>query len=228
MEDKNMTIIIDESGTLPDPNDRVIIIAAVGTKLPERLSKLSKELRKKLAKKNKKVSEIKFYRAGKRTKKLFLSQLAKEDICLFVLIVEKNGQKIADNPENFAFLCGLLIKECQIFYKDKIRKIILDRHFFRESDQKRFNNYLKQLFDLKVTMRHLDSQRNPEINSADMVAGSILWKVTGKDKVFYRMIKKLIISEKIINWKEVKQRFFQKKTHRTGASAHPGEIYGKE
>ena len=32
-----MTVFIDESGTLPDPKDRVVIVAAVGTATPRKI-----------------------------------------------------------------------------------------------------------------------------------------------------------------------------------------------
>jgi len=46
-------IFIDESGTLPDPKDKVVIVAAVGTKLPEKLIKVSRSVRKFLRSKQK-------------------------------------------------------------------------------------------------------------------------------------------------------------------------------
>lgn len=210
-EYKKITILVDESGTLPDPKDRVVIIAAVGTELPKKLSKIFKTVRKKLGKRGKNAAEIKFYRAGERTKKLFLNELAQQDISLFILAVKKGGQKIADNPENFAFLCGLLLRESQTFYPDEIKRIIFDRHFFRKYDQELFNTYLKQVIDPKIDIKHFDSQKNPAINAADMVAGSVLWKMTGKSKEFYRLVKNLIVSEKVVSWKEAKRKFFQKK-----------------
>ena len=40
-----------------------------------------------------------------------------------------------------------------------------------------------------------------------MVAGSLLWKQTGKDNQFYKIIKGKIVEEKIVNWKEAKKWF---------------------
>ncbi len=210
-KNKKIIILVDESGTLPDPKDRVVIIAAVGIELPKKLREIFKKVREKLGEKGKNITEIKFYRTGERTKRLFLKELIQQDISLFILVVKKGNQKIADNPENFALLCGLLLKETQTFYKNRIKEIIFDRHFFRKHDQKLFNTYLKQIIDLKIDIKHLDSQQNPEINAADMVAGSVLWKMTNKNREFYLLIKDSIISEKIIGWKEAKRKFLQKK-----------------
>lgn len=132
---RNITIFIDESGTLPDPKDKVVIVAAVGTNLPQ----------------------------------------AKQNLAIFTLTVEKNGQKIADSPENFAFLCWLLLKDCFLFYKENVKQIIFDRHFHKTKDQQNFNQTLISLLGKKVAINHADSLRDQRLNTADMVAGSMLW-----------------------------------------------------
>ena len=205
---KNITVFIDESGTLPDPKDKVVVIAAVGTQLSQDLRRLAQKVREKTKIRS---GEVKFYRAGERTKTIFLKELAKLEVDLFVLAVEKQGQKIPDTPENFAFLCDLLLKECQIFYGDRIEKIVFDRHFFRKHDQEIFNKYLKQFINPKTQIIHIDSQKNPAVSAADMLAGSFLWQQTGKEERFYQLVKPLVIVEKRINWKEARRRFFQKK-----------------
>ena len=56
-----------------------------------------------------------------------------------------------------------------------------------------------------------------------MIAGSLLWKQTGKDDQFYKIIKGKNCRGKIVNWKEVKRWFINKKLARTGASTHQSE-----
>lgn len=77
---KKITIFIDESGTLPDAKDKVIVMAAVGTDVPKMLLEVVKKARKKIKffKKEKQISEIKFYRASKRTKLAYLEGLAEK------------------------------------------------------------------------------------------------------------------------------------------------------
>jgi len=206
---KQVVIFIDEAGTLPDPQDRVVIVAAVGSKLPQKLVAITKSVRKFL--KNKALSEIKFYRAGERIKKKFLEKLTKEDLEIFVLTIEKHGQKITDTPENFALLCWLLLEDCLAFYQSQVVQVIFDRHFHRIRDQERFNRSLIQLLKRKLDISHVDSQKDPRVNVADMVAGSLLWQKTGKDDQFYRLIKEKIVAEKVIDWKKLRGRFFQQK-----------------
>ena len=206
----NVTLFIDESGTLSDLKDQIVVVAAVGTNFPKMVNKISKSSTGKLAKGEKATPEIKFYRSGERTKRLFLAELAKEDVEIFTLTVDKGGQKISDTPENFAVLCWFLIEDCIIFYGNQIKEIVFDRHFHQLADRALFNEKLTALLDKKITLTHVDSQQNPAVNTADMVAGSLLWARTGKENKFYRMIKNKIISEKVINWKEIKGRFLQK------------------
>lgn len=206
-----ITIVIDEAGTLPDPKDKIVIMAAVGTEVRKVLLDIVKRVRQKIKpkKKEKQISEIKFYRAGERTKFFYLKELSKSDIDIFVLVINKDNQKIVDNPENFALLAYILIKECLLFYKDrKIEKVVFDKHFHREKDIIKFNNVLLKLLDEKLPLSHLESKENPEVNSADMIAGSLLWKHTGKSNKFYEIIKDKIISEKTLNWKEARRKFF--------------------
>jgi len=66
---KKVTIYIDESGTLPDPNDKLVVVAAVGTPSPERIDIILKQAKKKTSLK-KSTGELKFYTAGDKTKKL--------------------------------------------------------------------------------------------------------------------------------------------------------------
>lgn len=207
-----ISIFIDESGTLPDPKDKVIIVAAVGTELPQYLAEITKKVRKKIKTRKKKteIGEIKFYQAGERTKQIYLKELSKYPIDIFALIIEKKGQKISDTPENFAVICYILLKECWLFYEDRIREVIFDKHFHREIDQDKFDKVLRNLFKKKLRLLHLDSIQNVEVNTADMVAGALLWKYTGRDDRFYELIKEKIISEKILNWKEAKRKFFEK------------------
>jgi len=212
MDRSRITILIDESGTLPDPKDKIIIIAAIGAQIPNRLVEIIQKIRKKIKTKKKKeiITEIKFYNASERTKIDFLKELSKHPISIFVLIVEKNGQRIPDTSENFALLCYFLLEECFLFYQKNVKEIIFDKHFHKNQDIEEFDKILQNLLNKKILLKHVDSKKDLAINNADMVAGSVLWAHTGKSAKFYKIIKSKIISEKILNWKEAKRRFLKK------------------
>ena len=204
---------IDESGTLPDPNDKIIIMAAIGTSLPQSLIEINKQVRKQMKsrKKSKNISEIKFYHAGDKTRKNYLKRLSDSNIDIFALIVDKQGQSIPDNPENYAVLCYILLEECQIFYKNALKEVIFDKHFHKPSDRKLFDNTLSNLLKYKTSFLHVDSSKDIAVNASDMVAGSLLWKYSGKNDEFYNLIKNKIITETVIYWKEAKRKFIERK-----------------
>ncbi len=209
-----ISILIDESGTLPDPKDKVIIMVAVGVNTQEVLLSVLKKVRKSIQydKKEKTIPEIKFYKAGERTKAVYLKELSLADVSIFALIIEKNNQSIKDTPDNFALLAYILLKECLVFYQDdKIEEVIFDKHFQRKEDLVKFNEILLELLGEPLILKHLSIIDNPEINSADMVAGSLLWKYTGKNEKFYNLIKDKIVSEQLLNWKEAKAMIFANK-----------------
>lgn len=204
---KNIVVFIDESGTLPDPKDKVIVIAAVGTKTPERIEKIIKEIRKK-TKLKKKSGELKFYTAGDKTKRLFFERIAKEEIDIFILSIDKMGRKIPDTYENYAILCWLLLEDVFEFYKE-VRQIIFDRHFSKLQDINSFNRLLENLLHRKLKIVHVDSKKDKKVNVADMIAGAVLAKETGKEQRFYELIQIKIVNERKINWPAAKQRFFR-------------------
>lgn len=217
---KNTFIYIDESGTLPDPHGSIVVVAAVGTTNPAMLL-LPKKTAKKTLTKNA-IKEIKFYRSGDTTKRKFLQTLSKQDVAIFVLVIEKHDQIIADTPENFAFVCSLLLSDCLHYYQFESLSMVFDRHFHRTSDQERFNTFLEEFLGKKLSITHVDSLNENAVNTADMVAGSLLWSRTGKNPAFYEIIKPKVIEEKIINWKEAKGRFWRKKT-RSNRRKRPSE-----
>lgn len=204
-----ITIFIDESGTLPDIKDKVIVVAAVGTYLPETIDKVFKDLKKK-GKLKGKTGELKFYTAGEKTKELFFKNISKEDFKIFVLVVEKMGRKIPDTPNHFALICWLLLSDVFNFYPN-CKEIIFDKHFSNLRNLNQFNETLENLIPHLPPILHVNSRNVKRVNIADMVAGAILSNETGKNVKYYQMLERRIISEKKINWTEAKNMFVTKK-----------------
>ncbi|KKT57109.1 MAG: hypothetical protein UX91_C0014G0007 [Candidatus Amesbacteria bacterium GW2011_GWB1_47_19] len=212
---KKYTVFIDESGTLPDPADTVVVIAAVGTDIPQKLSRITIIVRKQITNKQKLLPEIKFYRSGEQTKKKYLSLLSQENINIFLLVIEKDHKAIPDNPTNFALLCWLLLQDClSYFNSEEIKEIVFDRHFSNKGDLLEFDHILTALLEEKHPIRHTDSQTEPAVNAADMIAGSFLWKTVGKDAQFFNIIEPKVISSKKLNWPEAKRKLFSTKKSR--------------
>jgi len=204
---KSVTIFIDESGTLPDPKDRVIVVAAVGATSPERIERIIKTVRKSGGFR-KKSGELKFYTSGEKSKTLFLERVVKEGFDIFVLTVEKMGRKIPDTPKHFALLCWLLLTDVLNFYP-RVKQVVFDQHFHREKDIEEFNKNLKDFVGERLPpVEHVNSKEDKKVNVADMVAGAVLAKEVGGENLFYKIFKNRIISETKINWPEAKRKLF--------------------
>ena len=196
-------VYIDESGTLPDPKDNVIVVAAVGTEFPEGIDLLFKRLRKSVVY-HKPISELKFYTAGEKTKSLFFQLLNKENYSIYTLSVEKRGKKIPDTPENYGALCSLLLRDI-LKRTINIGKLIFDRHFSREDDIDVFNRIIRNITGKQMKIYHVSSVEDKRVNIADMVAGAVLSKETGKDVRYYEMMANKVVKSRKVNWKEVKR-----------------------
>lgn len=199
------TVYVDESGTLPDKNDRIIIVAAVSTQFPQKIENIFKKI-----KKNRKFKELKFYYAGDKTKQIFFENLVKEDVEIFILSVNKNNRKIEDSPENFAILCWILLNNVLNFYP-KSSQIVFDRHFSSMSDIVKFNIAIKKLLSKTIKIQHIDSEKNQIVNVSDMVAGAVFANETGKNSLYYKLIKSKIVTRTDLNWTEAKKIFINKK-----------------
>lgn len=204
-----MRIYIDESGTLPDPNDKVIILAAITTNTNNEILKLIKSVKKR-SKLRKPTGELKYYTASEKSKRIFFNKIITLDLDIFALIVNKNHAKIKDSPVNFAILSWILIEDILDYYKNA-KHFIFDKHFSNKSDIEKFNSNLQSFCIFPLTIEHVDSSKNIIVNSADMIAGCILAKETGKNVEYFKIIKNKVLSIREINWKELKKRFYQKK-----------------
>lgn len=209
-----LTVFIDESGTLPDVNDKFIVICGVVVDELKEAKNIFSRILKSLKQRKINIQEIKFYHAGQNTKRQFLSGISSANFKIFALVIDKKNRKIADTPENFSVLVGDLIGDIIKWYKNGNIDFIIDRHFCRKSDQDEFNKLVGAEIkeSSKYLIKDVDSQKNFLVNIADMAAGAIFWKYRGKDTQFYDLIKENTIAEKVVSWPEIKRKSIQKIT----------------
>ena len=205
---KQYFIFIDESGTLPDIEDRFIIIAGVGAENIKDPKNLISRVLKSLRQRKIKIKELKFYYAGERIKRQILSGIVSFGFDIFIIAIDKKTRKISDTPENFALLVGEIINEINLWRPETSLKIIIDRHFHRRNDEKSFNSLLQKNVkrNINYDIKHIDSQQNFVVNLADFVAGANLAKYNKNKFQFYDIIKENILFEKIVNWPEMKRK----------------------
>ena len=183
-------VFIDESGTLPDKDDGYLVMSAVVTKNPTDLIKISNKLRRKNSAKGKLQSEIKFYKSGRNTIINYLNYLKLIKCNIYILIINKSGRGVADTPQNYSILVKKLIEPVLKRYNRYQIELVLDRHFHNQSQQNLFNSFLASpSFGEKCSVRHVDSQRERAVNSADMVSGSYLAFRTKKNTEYFKLIK---------------------------------------
>jgi len=195
-----MLVFIDDSGDpgfkLEKGSSKVFIITLIifdDNLEAEKTSVAIKELRRKL-----KVSdlyEFKFNKCSTKFKKNFIETVKSFKYRVRAIVVDKNvvySQRLRNYKEDFYnFIILQVLKHSEGYIKNaKLRfdkrgeKTLRDNlrvYLSRELDNKN-----KKLFkDLKF----VDSKENTLIQLADMVAGSIFAKYTGKDKKYLEILK---------------------------------------
>lgn len=200
-----MVIFIDESGTLPDIFDKYIVLAALVALNPQGLEKILPKFRKKTPskgsrKKEKQVREFKFHYVGDITRRRVLEEIISKNIKIYLLVVNKMGRKIKDNPENY----GKLIKSLAttLIKKENPKEIYIDKHFGNKSDSEKLQFFLDSVND-QVEFKQVDSVTDPRVDLADFIAGAVLRKFRAKDETFYNIFSSKITWEKTKKWNEL-------------------------
>lgn len=200
-----MVIFIDESGTLPDIADKYIVLAALVASNPKGLEKILPKFRKKIPskgsrKKEKQVREFKFHYVGDITRRRVLEEIISKDVKIYILVVNKLGRKIKDNPENY----GKLVKNLALYLikKENPKEILVDKHFGNKSDTEEFQSILDSISN-KVNFQQVDSVADPRIDLADFVAGATLRKLRADDETLYKIILPKITWEKTKDWNKL-------------------------
>ncbi len=201
--------LIDESGRIYDPNDKILVFAVVIADNLSELEKIIIRARQRIPEKGKRrrerLSEIKFSLTGDNTRLFILEELVKYHIKIYSLIIDKQGRKIQDDPENYAFLIEKVLKTA-IRDNPKLNHILIDRHFTFITQREKFNLHMQKRYGNKLFIEHVDSMQNPIITLADFVAGAIRFAYTKNNKRFIYCLRKRVIEEKIVKWTEIKKR----------------------
>lgn len=204
-------IIIDESGRFADPHTKIIVFSGISTNTLIGLDKIIPRIRKKIPskgtrKKELKLAEIKFSTTGDKTKTAVLKEISKLNLEILVLIIETQGRKVRDNPENYSILVSKLLFQV-LKVNPKLRHVIIDRHFTWIHQRELFNDLVQKKLKKQLFIEHLDSQQNTVISLADFVAGGIREYYTKADVRWRNIIKKRIVYERKALWKElIKQK----------------------
>jgi hypothetical protein len=202
---------LDESGSLPDAS-QLFTMAGILTYRPEAVSNLVRRtsLRsgKRLRRPRRSASEFKWSNSSRWFRLQVLERLAEADVELFALTVRKAGRRIEDTPGNFAILVCELLRTC--WTRHPSMALAIDRHFTSPTHVAVFDTFLYRRWPAMgvLSISHVDSQRNPLVQLADFVAGSVQAWHKERDEAF-RIIEPKISAVLLADWAEIKRGWSQ-------------------
>jgi len=218
---------LDECGSLT-ANTPLFTMAAVLTSHPEQVRNLIKRAvlhsGKRLKRLRKAASEMKWRSASQRIRSQVLTRLAQADVEIFTLTVHRAGRHIADTPEHYAILVCELLRLCWEIYPNAALSV--DRHFTSPIQMATVNTFVHRQWPARgvLSIDHVDSQRDPLVQLADFVAGSVYSQHKTGDATF-RLIENRVGAMLVEDWRHIKARWRQTEngTPRPARSGGTGE-----
>ena len=214
MYQSGIVAYIDEAGNLPDSADRYVSLAAIISVEARSLRKVVK----KAGRKSKKVRlkkrggrEIKWWNAPQGVRRRVLEALARREVEIFWLTVDKEHVGIADTPVNYGLLVCELAKECLSYHPQL--QLVIDEHFSVPQQKAEFDEFVVGRLGLTAKPQHIDSQQDAIIQLADFVAGAIRSRFTGKSDLADIIEGKVIVG-KAVKWKHLRKKKNGRKTGR--------------
>lgn len=119
------------------------------------------------------------------------------------MIIDKQGRKITDSPENFSLLISKVLGR-PLKDNPDLNHILIDRHFTFITQRERFNDFLRSEVRHDIFIEHLDSLQNPVISLADFVAGAVRCRYARNDDRFRSIVKERVVEENTLTWKQIK------------------------
>ena len=203
---------LDESPNLADEKYFFCVDIIVDSqKSSHQLKNIIRKARKRLGKKPKNISELKFNNSEEKTRIFILSEISKSDLGIVVLILDKNGRKIEDNPTNYGIAIGTAICECLLFYPH-LNLTVDKKYKIGKCYQKYLETVNKVVKKLSLKNSNLilelpaESENNPGIQIADFVAGAFNAKYNHNNNHYVEILKKKIKAETVTKWTDTKMR----------------------
>lgn len=205
---------LDESPSLSD-NTLFFCVDIVSTsdKTNKKLQNIIKRARKKIVKKSlKSTKELKFHTSDEKTRVYVLSQIAKEDVTIVAIAVDKEGRRVKDTPKNYGTIVGAAIAETATLFPalnltvDKKFPSAQEREFIFEA-QRAAQLLAKKKTGLNLSLNApVDSETESRVQLADFVAGALNVKYNSGDDHYVEIVKSKIKIEKVLKWTEIKKR----------------------
>lgn len=199
---------VDEAANLADEN-QFFIIGVVSTHSKKELRRILKRARKVvLGRSNRQVPEIKSSRVVKRVAAYVIKRLVQKDVAIYVWIVDKEGRKVADTPENYGLVLGYALK-----YGFKIAdwdKVWVDKKYTKERDVRELNQILASTLGGSMFIQEkvvfTKSEKEPGLGLADFVAGSFYAAYNQSDDELVKILQPRVVMEEKVLWRKIKQK----------------------
>ncbi len=200
----------DETGDVGSApsSSRYLIVAVILTRCPRSLRRATVQTRKHLRKKLKNIPELKAKRAPLEVTARFLRYIAKLDVEIVAIILDKRSIWVGpDTEDRYRLVCAEAIRHC--FERHSWLKLILDRRYtnialrekLEEAIMNRAFSTLGEGERRIISIEHSDSATEKGIQAADAVAWSLGQKYERCEDELYRIIQDKIIVEEILQEK---------------------------
>ena len=202
-------IYVDESGSLSDPRDMIVTLAAIKTLSPRPLRWIIKRVKRDVRREKPKrgtPSEFKFYTTTDSARVAVLEALAREQVEVYALSIFKGAQIIPHTPGNYGILLCELLRMCGAEHEN-VTELAVDMSFNTPQQRVRLTAIVHNTLDLDVELRYVDSIKNPYIQLVDFVAGTIRAKHMGRDMIPYQFIQPRLISDQLVRWKVLRREW---------------------
>lgn len=201
---------LDESGSLT-ADSPYFCMAVVITPDPQSVRHLIRRAAsrsgKRLGRPLKDAAEIKWSNASQHIRALALAELAEAEVELFALTVLKGGRRIEDTPENYGILACEVLSHVWRLYPNV--SLALDRHFSSAAQIAAVDTLIHRRWPSQgvLSVAHVDSQRNPLVQLADLVAGSVYaWHKSGDRSI--QLLSEKLDASLVEDWRYIKARWF--------------------
>jgi len=220
----NRIAYIDESGSLPDPAQPFIVVAAliVAETDVSRLRAVLPRIRKRLNQRRKRgrhvTAEFKFEYLARQgeweTIARVLNAIQKLPCQLVIVQIDKGTKSIKDDSLNYALLLSETVRLCR--ERDSQIQFVFDRHYLVSQFHKMqsVNHLLARLLGASLDILHEDSQDRsyPGLGLVDFVAGAarFLARADVNQSAYLALKPSMdalatrVVQEKKIAWSELK------------------------
>jgi hypothetical protein len=204
---------LDESGSWADPV-QWFTLACVLTYHPEAVQALVRRVvrrRKKLpGRSHPGPSEYKWNNSSRHLRESVLAQMAKADLEIYTLTVNKGGRKIEDTPQHYSVLVCELLQTLWTAHPNLA--LVLDRRFTSPAQIAILNTVIYRHWPAPgvLSLTHADSQQNALVQLADFAAGSTYaWHKDADETV--QLLSGKIKAVVVKDWPEIKRSWLEAK-----------------